>query len=214
MHRQNVNITSVQPLSIDRNPASGYTQGRISVENLISREEILKLTRIGHSQFKGFRRYGLIDGYVKRTSIVKLDEKKTKEKGKEIFSPAGFTYFYPRKVLSQISWIVEQRRQGKNLSEIQTELIRKKIREDEELRRRARKYERTLTVPADSTGENGLKKKLVQHAVAELAERVTKDNPDRNIKTLIFVVEAAKNQKHVNFHTTLTVRLDVENSLF
>ena len=47
--------------------------------DLISREEIMGLTNIGESQFKSFRRLGLIDGYVKKTAIVKLDEKMTKE---------------------------------------------------------------------------------------------------------------------------------------
>jgi len=183
------------------------------VENLISREEILNLTNIGHSQFKAFRRYGLIAGYVKRTSIVKLDEKRTKEKGKEVFAPAGFTYLYPRAVLSQISWILQQRRKGKNLTEIQSDLIRKKIQADEELRRHARRYEKTLTVPASSRGENGLKKTLVKHTIAELTERVRQDNPDRDIEILVFVVEAEENQKQVKFNTTLNVRLDIENSV-
>jgi len=184
------------------------------MEDLISREEILKLTRIGPSQFKAFRRYALIDGYAKRNSIVKLDEKRTRETGKEVFTPAGFIYLYPRTVLSQISWILEQRRRGKNLTEIQSELIRKKIQEEEELRRRARKYEKTLTVPAGSREENGLNKNLIKHAVAELTERVERDNPGRELKTLVYVVEPGANRKHANFNTTLNVRLDFENSRF
>ena len=182
------------------------------MEDLISREEILKLTGIGHSQFKAFRRYGLTDGYAKRKSIVKLNEEKTKDRDKEIFSPAGFTYLYPRKVLSQISWILEQRRKGRNLAEIQSELIRKKIQESEAVRRRARKYERTLTVPPGSVDEPGLKRNLIRHAIAELTARVVQDNSDRDVGTLVFVVEPGENQKHHNFNTTLNVRLDVENS--
>jgi hypothetical protein len=182
------------------------------MEDLISREEILKLTGIGHSQFKSFRRYGLINSYVKRSSIVKLNEKKTKDRGQEIFSPAGFTYLYSRRVLSQISWILEQRRKGKNLTEIQSELIRKKIQENEEVRRRARNYEKTLTVPAGSAAEPGLTKNLIRHAIAELTARVERDNSGREVGTLVFIVEPGENQKHHHFKTTLHVKLDVENS--
>ncbi len=184
------------------------------MEDLVSREEIMKLTNIGLSQFKAFRRYGLIDGYVKKTSVVRLDEKKTKEKGREVLSPAGFTYFYPRTVLSQISWILEQKKKGRNLMEIQKGFIRKKIQEDEDLRRRAHTYEKIFTVPAGSSGDNGIKKKLIGNAISDLIERIKQDNPDRDIKTLVFLVEHENHQMESDFNLNMSAKLDVENSQF
>lgn len=184
------------------------------MQDLISREEIEKIMNIGQSQFKAFKRYGLIDGYVKKKSIVRLDEKRTKQKGREAFAPAGFTYLYPRTVLSQISWILEQRKVGKNLTEIHNEFIRKRIQEDEELRRRAHTYEKVFTVPAGSAEENGAKQKLVRNAVTELTERIRKDNPDRDIKRLVFLVEPEKHQTQPNFNISFSARLDVESSQF
>ena len=181
---------------------------------LISREEIKELTKIGQSQFKSFRRLGLIEGYVKKTSIVKLDKTKTSEQGKEVFSPAGFTYLYPRTVLNQIKWINEQRGHGKNLMEIQSEFIRKKIQEEEQVKSRARTYEKMFTLPAGSPGEKGIMQKFVGNAVRELAEQVRQDNPERDLKSLVFFVEPEKYPSAGNFVTTMTVKLDVENSQF
>lgn len=184
------------------------------MEDLISREEIEKLTHIGQSQFKAFRRYGLIEGYVKKISIVRRDENRTKEKGREVFSPRGFTYLYPRTVLSQISWILEQKKQGKNLTEIHHEFIRKRIQEEEELRRRAGKYEKVFTVPAGSSQENGVKNKLIRNAIRELTVRIKQDNPDRHIKTLVFLVEPEKHQTQPGFNISFSARLDVGSSHF
>jgi len=181
---------------------------------LISREEIMTLTNIGESQFKSFRRLGLIDGFVKKTSVVKLDEKRTEETGKEVFAPAGFTYLYPRSVLTQIKWINVLRGQGKNLMEIQGEYIRKKIQEEEEMKRHARTYEKMFTVPAGSPGEKEIMQKFVKNAVRELTEQIRKDNPDRQINSLVFFLEPEKYPSAGSFVTTMTVRLDVENSKF
>jgi len=160
--------------------------------DLISREEIEELTNIGQAQFKSFRRLGLIDGFVKKTSIVKLDKKRTREKGKEVFAPAGFTYFYPRSVLMQIKWINEHRKNGKNLMEIQSEFIKKKIHEEEEVKRHARTYEKTFALPAGPPDESGIGQRFVGNAVRELTEQVRQDNPDRDIKTLVFFVAPEK----------------------
>ncbi len=41
------------------------------MDDLISKQDIEKITNIGRSQFKAFRRRGLIDGHIKKTAIVK-----------------------------------------------------------------------------------------------------------------------------------------------
>lgn len=184
------------------------------MEDLVNREEIKKLTKIGQSQFKAFRRYGLIDGHVKRISLVKLDEKKTRQKGREVFTPAGFAYLYPRSVLSQIVWVLEQRKAGKNLIEIHNELIRKKIQDAEELRRRARKYEQILTLPVGASNEHALRKKIIASAVARLTALIEQDNPERNLERLVFVVEPENGQAPREFNVNYSVRLDLENSEF
>jgi hypothetical protein len=184
------------------------------MEDLVSREEIKKLTNIGQSQFKAFRRHGLIDGHVKRVCVVKLDEKKTRQKGKEVFTPSGFSYLYPRTVLSQIAWVLEERRRGKNLMEIQNEFIRKRIQEAEELRRHARNYEKIVTVPVASSDAPGFRKKLIENAVTTLTQLIKQDNADRNLRRLVFVVEPEKDRGPRDFNVNLSVRLDVDNSDF
>lgn len=182
--------------------------------DLISREEIMGLTNIGESQFKSFRRLGLIDGYVKKTAIVKLDEKMTKDQGKEVFAPAGFTYLYPRTVLTQIKWIKELRSKGKNLMEIQNDLIREKIRKEEAHRNRARSYKKIFPVPVISAGENGIMQRFTANAVRELTEQIKQDNPNRDAKVLVFLVEPEKYSSEGTFKMRLKVKLDVENSQF
>lgn len=182
------------------------------MEDLISREEIQQITKIGHSQFKALRRHGLIDAHVKKISLVKLDEEKTKQKDKKIYSPAGFTYLYPRAVLTQISWVTEQRERGKNLMEIQSEHIRKKIEEEEKMKRRAKKYEKTCNVPTGNGDYSKIKEKFIGNAIMELTERIKRDNPDRGIKTLVFLVEQGKQQTLPGFNMSLSIKLDPENS--
>jgi len=184
------------------------------MEDLISREDIHELTKIERSQFKAFRRHGLIDGHVKKISLVKLDKKKTKEKGKKIYSPAGFTYLYPRTILTQISWVLEQRERGKNLMEIQSEYIRKKIEEEEDLKRRVKKYEKTCKVPTGTGDYSKIKQKFIGNAIMALTERIKRDNPERDIKTLVFLVEQEKQQTFPGFSLNLNIKLDVENSQF
>lgn len=181
---------------------------------LISREEIKELTKIGPSQFKSFRRLGLIEGYVKKTSIVKLDKKKTREQGNDVYVPAGFTYHYPRSVLNQIKWIEEHRQQGKNLMEIQNEFIRNKIQKEEEVKSRSRIYERTRDIPEGALFEKGIRDKFVGNAIRELTEQIRLDNADREVRTLVFLVETERDPSAGSLITRMTVKLDIENSQF
>ena len=108
---------------------------------LLSREEILRRTRIRENQMKAFRRLNLIDGHVKKKSIVKVDDKKTKNMDRQFFKPAGFEYFYPSKVIQQIFWIVNQQKEGKTLREIHDAYIRIRIQKEEECTSYTTKFE-------------------------------------------------------------------------
>ncbi|MCD6585922.1 MAG: hypothetical protein J7K96_09205 [Desulfobacteraceae bacterium] len=200
------------------------------MEDLISKQDIEKITNIGRSQFKSFRRRGLIDGHVKKTAIVKRDDEKSQKKGRDYFSPAGFQYFYPRNVLTQISWILDQQKKGKNLEEIHKAFIRKKIKEEEDLKIRANEYERIITIPNDPEGKNSFKKKLIGNAVMDLTRLIKQDNVDRDIRTLVFVVEAVERlvehqvehqvehlgeyHSNLGFNKSVRVKLDADNSIF
>ena len=188
------------------------------MDDLISKQDIEKITNIGRSQFKAFRRRGLIDGHIKKTAIVKRDEEKSIKKGRDYFTPAGFQYFYPRSVLAQISWIMDQQKKGKNLEEIHKAFIRKKIKEEEDLKNRAGEYEKIITIPNDPDGKNSLKKKLIKNAVMDLTTNIKQDNPDRDIKTLVFVVELLGHQNEYTadpgFSRSVLVKLDADNSIF
>ena len=184
------------------------------MEDLISLEEIRTLTNISPSQFKAFRRYGLVEGYAKKISVIKRDNEKTKEKGMESFLPAGFKYLYPRKVLSQISLILKEREKGKSLADIRNEFITREIQEKEELKRHVRQYEKIFKTPSGSSQDSGIREKLTGNAIRELVERIKEDIDDSNIKILVFVVEPEEHQTHSPFSQHMKARLDFENSQF
>ena len=179
----------------------------------LSREEIIDRMKIDPSQFKSFRRLGLIDGYAKKISVVKKDEKKTKARGKDHYTPAGFSYLYPKTVLKQIKWILEKREQGFNLMEIQSEYIRKKITEEENFKADARGYERVITVSGSSHGSNNYRRKQIRQAIQQMTQQILDENPHRDIKTLVFSTEPySKEDIHGDFVASLKIRLDVECS--
>lgn len=183
------------------------------MEDLISTDEIREITGLSANQFKAFRRLGLVSPHIKKTSIVRLNQKKTEKKGKETYSPAGFTYYYPRqRVLAEISWVLRQRDKGLNLSEIQSEYIKTKILEEEQLKRMMQKYEKTLTLPVDTKGNGIMQQKLIQDAVSQLTERIKTEHQNRNIKTLVFLVEQERQQKLPGFSMNISIKLDLTNS--
>jgi hypothetical protein len=178
--------------------------------DLIDREEILRLMEIGPGQFKSYRRLGLVSGHVKRKSIIKRVEK-----GEiTISKPSGFTYLYPRKVLTQIKWIREQHEKGKNLTEIQTEFVRKKIREEESFKLQAGSYVKTLSLSSPGDEETSLDRKCIGAAIEELSRKIRQDHPDRKIRTLTFRIEPQNSPLPGTYQKTVKVALDLENSQF
>jgi len=184
------------------------------MEALISQHKILEITKISTSQFKAFRRLGLIDGHVKKISIVKPDEKKTKANGRPCFRPSGFSYLYPRRVLKQITWIRMQQEQGKNLREIQNESIRIKIQQEAEKNHFARKYETCITLPTGADQEGLLSRKLMSRVLRELSEQIKNDHPEREVETLVFLVEPEEQGSGNHFEKRVRIKLDVETSQF
>lgn len=183
------------------------------MEDLITTDAIRELTGLSISQFKAFRRLGLVSPHIKKTSMIRLNEKKTEEKGKQTYSPAGFTYYYPRRrVLAEISWVLRQRDKGLNLSEIQSEYIKMKILEEEKIKRMMQKYEKKLTLPVDTKGNAIMQQKLIQDAISQLTERIKTENQNRNIKTLVFLVEQERQQKLPGFNMNISIKLDTTNS--
>ena len=183
------------------------------MEELVSRDKILEITGISISQFKSFRRMGLIEGHVKKISVVRQDKKKSARDGRQYFQPAGFRFLYPRCVLKQISWAIMQQEKGKTLREIQDERIRVRIEEEIQKQKVEGKYEKTVSLPQGNSGENSLGRKLVSVAIADLAETVKRENPHREIKTLVFIVETDLNgSKAPPFEKKVRIRMDVEAS--
>ena len=183
------------------------------MDDLISREEILKHTGIRENQMKAYRRLNLIDGHVKKISIVKVDEKKTKEE-KKFFKPAGFVYLYPNKVIQQIIWIVKQQEQGKNLREIQDEYIRMRIQKEEEAKSMARNYEKWIEMPSGSDTKSIFGKKRINQAIEEMIEVVKTNNPGCEIKRLVFLIKPEDEGYSSNFQKRIKLKIDVEHSLF
>ena len=98
--------------------------------------------------------------------------------------------------------------------EIQGDFIKKKIQEQEDFKRHAHTYEKIVTIPAGSPGENGVHKKFVGNAVMELTEQIKQDHPDREVKILVFFVEHEKYSSSGKFVIRAKVKLDIENSQF
>jgi len=184
------------------------------MEDLKSREEILKITGIRENQMKAYRRLNLIDGHVKKKSIVKVDEKKTKEKSKKFFKPAGFVYLYPNKVIQQIIWIVKKQEQGKNLREIQDEYIRMRIQREEDAKSMAKNYEKWIEMPTGSDTKSIFGKKRINEAIEEMIEIVKTDNPGCEIKRLVFLIKPEDERYSAGFQKRIKINVDVEHSLF
>lgn len=182
------------------------------MEDLVSREEIETKTGVGHSQFRSFRRYGLIDGHVRKKSIVKLDESKTRKLGKKSYQPAGFEYLYPRSILNQISWVQKQREQGKNLAEIQKLYVRNQLEAREKSKNSLRQYGMRIPVSLGASEGSAVAGTQVRNAVTKLTESIRRECTDREIKTLVFIVKPERPKGQLRLDTGWHIELDVESS--
>ena len=184
------------------------------MEDLKSTEEIIEITGIRENQLKAFRRFNLVEGHVKKQSIVKVDEKKTREKEKKFFKTAGFVYLYPNRVIQQIIWIVKQQEQGKSLREIQDKYIRMRIQKEEEAKRMAQNYERWIEMPSGSDTKSGFGKKQINEAIEEMTEVVKTDNPGCEIKRLVFLIEPEDERYTPSLQKRFKISINVDHSLF
>lgn len=159
------------------------------MEQLLEMDQILRLTGIDAARFRAYRRYGLISGYVEKRPVIEAAWPGRASSDRRRRRAAGFRYLYPRRVVGEIRTVEGLRDKGLTLRQVHAEIVRRRIEEETDLSRTARRYERHITVPEPAGVGSSALRRILRETLAELVRRIGAETRGRRYETLVFLVE-------------------------